>query len=92
MYDILLEKLIPYLQSQCFNLVRPHLKVKNIVVFVFYKFANGHSASHMVDCFNVGASSIRKYVNIVCDVFTNINKLFNKYTNNPIRNQLKLMI
>jgi hypothetical protein len=40
----------------------------------------------MVDCFNVGASTIWKYLDIVCDVFTDINKIFSKYISNPIGN------
>lgn len=47
----------------------------------------------MVDCFNVGASTIHKicgptkFVEIVCDVLTNV-----KCINNPIGNRLRLMI
>ncbi len=37
----------------------------------FYKFTHGHSATHMVDCLIVSALTIQKYVDIVCDVFTN---------------------
>jgi len=63
-------ELISCLQSQCFNLVRPHLEMKKIVVIVFYKFAN--IAVHMADHFNMGASTIWKYVDIVCDALTSI--------------------
>jgi hypothetical protein len=64
-------KLIPFLQSQCLNLMRPQSKIKKIVATVLYRFVHEHSATHMVDCFNVGGSTILKYVNIVCDVFNN---------------------
>jgi hypothetical protein len=34
---------------------------------------------HIVNWFNVGALTIRKYVDIMCDALCNKNKLFNKY-------------
>lgn len=71
-FQKLVLELISCLQSQCLNLVRPHLEIKKIVTIVFYKFANGHSATHMADHFNMGASTIWKYVDIVCDAFTSI--------------------
>ncbi len=46
----------------------------------------------MVDHFNVSASTIWKYVDVVCDVFIDRNKLFNKYINIPSRNWLRLVI
>jgi len=74
-YDIfqkLVLELISFLQSQCLNLVRPRVKIRKIfAIFFFYRFTHGHSATHMVDCLIVSASTIQKYVNIVCDVFTN---------------------
>ncbi len=90
-FQKLVLELIPCLQSQCLNLVRPHLEIKKVVAIVFYKFANGHSATHMADRFNVGASTIQK-CDIVCDVLIDINKPFSKYINNPTRNRLRLMI
>ncbi len=47
----------------------PQLKIKKIVATILYRFVHEHSAIDMVDCFNVGGSTILKYVNIVCDVF-----------------------
>jgi hypothetical protein len=82
-------KLIPFLQSQCLNLMRPQLKIKNIVATVLYRFVHEH---HMVDCFNVGGSTILKYVNIICDVFTDRIFFCNKYINIPIGNQLRFII
>jgi hypothetical protein len=70
-FQTLVLELIPYLQSLCLNLVRPHLENKKIIAVIFYKFGNGHNATHMANCFNVGASTIRKYMNIVCDVLIN---------------------
>jgi hypothetical protein len=36
------------------------------VAIVIYQFAHGSNATHMVNRFNVGASIIQKYVDIVC--------------------------
>ncbi len=88
-YDVfqkLVLKLTPFLQFQCFNYVRPQLKIKKMVANFFYRFIHGHSATHMVDHFNVGASTIHKYVDIVCDVITDINKILSKYINIPTGN------
>jgi hypothetical protein len=38
---------------------------------------------HMADWFNVGASTIIRYVDIICDVLINKNELFNKNSNIP---------
>lgn len=46
----------------------------------------------MVDHSNIGASTIQKCVDIVCDVLTNRGQFFKKYINTPSRNQLRLMI
>ncbi len=54
------------------------------MVIVVYQFAHGFNVSHMANQFNVGASTIKKYVDIVCDVLINKDKLFNKYINIPL--------
>jgi hypothetical protein len=46
------------------------------VVIVIYPFAHGFSATHMADQFNVGASTTKKYVDIVCNVVIDKSKLF----------------
>ncbi len=79
-------KLTPFLQFQSLNHVRPQLKIKKIVAKKIYRFIHGHSATHMVDHFNVGASTIHKYVNIVYDVITDINKILSKYISIPTWN------
>jgi len=53
-----------------------------IVAIVLYMFTHGLSSkrmSHMSNRFDVGAFTIHKYVDIVCDVFCNKEKLFDKY-------------
>ncbi len=46
----------------------------------------------MVDQFNRGVSTIRKYVNLVCDVLIDKDKLFNKYINIFLGQRLKDII
>ena len=75
----LLQLLTPFLRSEYVNQVRPQLEIKKIVAFLIYRLAHGHSLNHMADRFKVGASTIRKYVDIVCDILTNREKLFSHY-------------
>jgi hypothetical protein len=42
----------------------------------------------MSDRFDVGTSIVYKYVDIVCDVLCNKDKLFEKYIKIPIRDHL----
>jgi hypothetical protein len=51
---------------------------------MIYRFAHGFSATHMVDQFNVAALTIKKYVDIVCNVLIDKDKLFIKYINIPL--------
>ncbi len=53
------------------------------MAIVIYKFAHGHSATHMGDRFNVGASTIGKHVDIVCDAWIDRNKMFDRYISIP---------
>jgi hypothetical protein len=55
---------------------------------VLYKFAHGLSQKHISNRFDVGASIVCYYVDIVCDVLCNKDKLFDKYIKNPIRDGL----
>jgi hypothetical protein len=66
--------------------VRPQLEIRKIVAIVFHRFAYGHSAFHMANYFNMGASKIQNYVGIVCDVLIDTNKLCTKYINIPSKN------
>jgi hypothetical protein len=59
---------------------------------MIHRFAHGFSATHMVNRFNVGASIIRKYVDILCDVLIDKDKLINKYINIPLYQCLKDII
>ncbi len=59
---------------------------------MIYRFAHGFSATLMADRFNVGASTIRNNVDIVCDVLIDKNKLFSKYISIPSCQHLKDVI
>ncbi len=85
-FQKLVLKLTPFLQFQSLNHMRPQLKIKKIVAKKNYRFIHGHSATRMVDHFNVSASTIHKYVDIVYDVIININKILSKYISIPTWN------
>ena len=59
---------------------------------VIYRLTHGHSPEHMVDRFKVGASTIKKYVNIVCNILTDREKLFDHYIPIPSRDHLQGII
>lgn len=48
---------------------------------IIYCFVHVFNITHMTNQFNVSASTIRKYVDIVYDILIDKNKLFNKYIN-----------
>ncbi len=52
------------------------------------RFAHGLSPKHMSDKFDVGSSTIHKYVDIMCDVLCNKDKLLDKYIKTPTRDHL----
>jgi hypothetical protein len=63
-----------------------------IMALLIYQFAHGFNVTHTADRFNVGASTIKKYVDIVYDVLIDKDKLFNKYINIPSSQCLKDII
>ncbi len=73
------EELSSILKLKRFNLLRSQLKIKKVVAVLLYRFAHGFNFKHMLDRFDVGASTIRKYMDIVCDGFYDKNKFFDKY-------------
>ena len=68
------------------------VKIKKIVACVIYKSAYGHSPEHMTDRFKVEASTIRKYVDIVCDILIDREKLFSHYIAIPSGDRLHRII
>jgi hypothetical protein len=63
-FNVLVEELTSFFKSKCFNHVRPQLEVRKIVPIVLYMFTHGLSPKHMLSIFDVGASTIHKYVDI----------------------------
>jgi hypothetical protein len=91
-FNSLVEELTPFLQSQCVNLVQPQVEIRKIVAIGIYRLAHGTSGTHMANRFNVRASTIRKYVDVVCDAICDKNKLFSKYINIPSSGHLQKII
>ena len=75
----LLLELEPYVRSSGTQFTRPLLSMKKVVAMVMYKFTHVVSAPIMAERFNVGALTVRKYVDIVVDAFVSHEKLFDKY-------------
>ncbi len=61
------------------------LQLKKIVIIVLYRFEHGFNLKHMLHKFDVGASIIYKYVNIICNVLCDIDKFIGKYINTPFK-------
>jgi hypothetical protein len=53
-----------------------------VLKVVIFRLAHGHSCENMVERFNVGASTIRKYMKIIISVI--VQKLFSKYFHNLV--------
>jgi hypothetical protein len=49
------------------------------VKIVLYQLAHGVRQKLMVNFFNVGTSTIRKYIDIVCDILSSKDKLYVVY-------------
>jgi hypothetical protein len=58
------------------------------VKMVLYWLTHRISLEKMSALYGVGASTIRKYTYIVCDVLSNSDKLFSIYVHTPTWNQL----
>jgi len=41
------------------------MEIRKIVASILYRFAHGYNAEYMADCLKIGASTIRKYVDII---------------------------
>ena len=91
-FNNLLQLLTPFFRSECVNQVRPQLEIKKIVACVIYRLAHEHSPEHMADRFKVGASTIRMYIDIICDILTNREKLFSHYIAIPSGDHLHRII
>jgi len=87
-FENLLNMLSPFLKNRCVNQVRPQIEIRKIVACVIYRFIHDHSVEYMADRFKIGASTIRKYIDIVFDILMDEDKLFSKYISIPSRDPL----
>ena len=55
------------MQSISIHFVCASLEIRKDVGIVLYRLANGLTAKIIADRFNVGASTVRKYIRIVLD-------------------------
>jgi hypothetical protein len=86
-FNNLVEELIPFLKSKCINWMRPQLEISKIVAIVLYRFVHGFNPKHMSNTFDVGASIIHKYVDIIGDVLCG-DKFFGKYISTTSKDHL----
>jgi hypothetical protein len=63
------------------------LEISKIVAIVLYRFVHALNPKHMSNTFDVGASIIHKYVDIIGDVLCG-NKFFGKYINTALKDHL----
>jgi hypothetical protein len=75
----LVSELESYLQSTSIHFVRAPLEIRKTVGIVLYRLAHEITAEIIADRFNVGASTIRKYMRFVLDALVFRDKLFGKY-------------
>jgi len=55
--------------------VSPQIEIKKIMAYIIYRFAHNHNIEHMANYFKIGASTIIKNVDIVCNILINRDKL-----------------
>ncbi len=60
-------------------LMQTPLLISNVVKIVFYRLAHRILANQMVDLYNVGTSTIWKYIAMLCEVLAIHDKLFGNY-------------
>jgi predicted DNA-binding protein YlxM (UPF0122 family) len=74
-FNNLILSLTSHLQIILFESFQATINKKRIVAIIIYMFVHGYSVTHMAYWFNVDASTIRKYVDIVVDVLANVEKV-----------------
>ncbi len=58
--------------------MRSLLGIKKIIAIVHIGFDHEFNSKHLSNRFDVGTSTLHKYVNVVCNVLCNKNKFFGK--------------
>jgi hypothetical protein len=75
----LVNELEHFVKSRATMFVRVPLELRKAIGLVLYWFAHGVSANIIANRFNVGASTMHKYVDIVVDPLISKDKLFSWY-------------
>jgi len=79
----LVSKLKPFVKSRVTMLVRAPLKLRKDIGLVLYRFAHGVTVNVITNRFNVEASTMCKYVDIVVNTLISKDKLFSRYISIP---------
>jgi hypothetical protein len=90
-FEYLLQELTPFIYPSPTQFVRTPIPFKKALKMVLYWLAHGISPERMNALYGVGASTIRKYTYIVCDVLSNGDKLFSVYVHTPWNRLLKVI-
>ena len=92
-FEQLVLELTPFLQSHTRYFVQASIPIWKQVKLVIYWLACGHSCEKMNDLYGCGASTIRKCINIVCEVLSSRDQgLFIIYIHTPTRDRLHNII
>ncbi len=76
MFIYLIRELEPFVKSRATMFVRAPLELRKVIGLVLHWFAHGVNANIIVDRFNVGASTMHKYVDILVDALISRDKFF----------------
>ena len=88
-FEQLVLELTPFLQSHARYFVRASIPIRKQVKLVIYRLACSHSCEKMNDLYGCGASTIRKYIDIVCGVLSSWDRgLFTTYMHTPTGDRL----
>jgi hypothetical protein len=82
-FEYLLQELTPFICPFPTQFVRTPIPLKKVVKMVLYRLAHGIFPKRTNALYGVGASTIRKYTYIVCDVLSNGDKLYSVYVHTP---------
>jgi hypothetical protein len=84
-FEYLLQELTPFICPSTIQFVRRPIPFKIGMKMVLYRLAHGNFPERMNALYNVGASTIRKYTYIVCDVLSSDDNFFSIYVHTPTR-------
>jgi hypothetical protein len=68
----------PFVKSRATTFVKAPFELRKVIGLMLYWFAHGVSANIIVDRFNVGASAMCKYVDVVINALISRDKLFSQ--------------